>query len=203
MFLMLHNSILNKENFDSIFQKLADLYVSKVPTEKVDVFIVGGCAILLQFNYRLSTMDIDAIFNENDFFIQCVEEISKEMNLPPDWLNQDFVDTPSYSPKIVEVASLYKTFNNFINVYITNTEYLIAMKLKSSRPTGGDLDDIVKMVYELRYNGSTITYRDVINAYEFLYSDYSNTYSYFLEKTKEAFEKPLEEIAELIDCKRL
>ena len=61
------------------------------------------------------------------------------------------------------------------------------MKLKSSRPTGGDLDDVVYMIYELRYKNIGIEYKDVIDAYKTLYDDFSNTYDYFLKKAEEAF----------------
>ncbi len=68
------------------------------------------------------------------------------------------------------------------------------MKIKSSRPTGGDLGDITKMIYELRIKKESCSYDDVIKAYKYLYTDFSNTYDYFLKKTKEAFEIPLEDI---------
>ena len=68
------------------------------------------------------------------------------------------------------------------------------MKLKSSRPTGGDLDDIIKMIYELRLNKVDITYEQVIEAYKDLYNDYSHTYAYFFERTKKAFEADEEEM---------
>ena len=63
----------------------------------------------------------------------------------------------------------------------------------SSRPTGDDLDDIIKMIYESRYRNDPLTYEDVIKTYKELYSDFSNTYDYFLVKAKEAFETPKED----------
>ena len=74
----------------------------------------------------------------------------------------------------------------------------LATKLKSSRPTGGDLDDIIMMIYELRYKKDQITYDDVIEAYKYLYTDFSNTYDYFLQKTNEAFEVPIEDFEHLL-----
>ena len=84
-------------------------------------------------------------------------------------------------------------YNEIIVVYSLEPKYLIAMKLKSSRPTGGDLDDVIKMIYELRFKGTEITYETIIEAYKELYADFSNTYDYFLEKAKEAFETPIED----------
>ena len=68
------------------------------------------------------------------------------------------------------------------------------MKFKSSRPGGGDLDDIVKMIYELKLEKVQLSYDDVIEAYKELYENFDNTYDYFLKKTKEAFEAPIEDI---------
>ena len=49
----------------------------------------------------------------------------------------------------------------------------------------------------MRYNDVHIEYEEVIKAYEDLYNDFANTYSYFLERTKKAFETPIEEFEHL------
>ena len=68
------------------------------------------------------------------------------------------------------------------------------MKIKSSRPEGGDIDDIIKMIYETRLNNKKLTYNEVIDAYKELYNDFTNTYESTLYRAKEAFEVPLEDI---------
>lgn len=188
---MLHNQLLTKNSIDEIFDCFAKNYDGKDP---LNVFLVGGGAIMIHFDFRQSTIDLDAFFKTNNLVEIAINKVAEEKGLPKDWLNQDFINTPSYSPKINEVSKLYKAFNNVVFVYCLEPVYLIAMKLKSSRPTGGDLDDIIKMIYELRYKSISISYEEVINAYQYLYTDFSNTYDYFLEKTKEAFNTPLEEI---------
>ena len=72
------------------------------------------------------------------------------------------------------------------------------MKLKSSRPEGGDMDDIIKMIYETRLNYEPLKYEDIIDAYKELYDNFDNTYDFFLEKAKDAFEAPLEDIEPII-----
>ena len=193
MFLMLHSKVLKREDIDTIFDDLASEYIKLGGTQKVDIYLVGGAAIVLNFDYRISTIDIDAFFKDDKTLVQSIDNVSKKQNLPNDWLNCDFINTPSYSPAILEKANIYKTYRRKINVFLLEPKYIIAMKLKSSRPTGGDLDDIIKMIYELRYKGSSISYPEIIDAYKELYSDFVNTYDYFLEKTKEAFETPIED----------
>lgn len=190
---MLHSKIIRRDDIDIIFDALADEYLKLNGEDIFDVYLVGGAAIVLNFEYRASTIDIDACFKNNQQINQAIDEVSKRLDLPKDWLNCDFMATPSYSPVIVNKAKLYKAFRKVIKVHLLEPKYLIAMKLKSSRPTGGDLDDVIRMIYELRYKNIPISYEEIINAYKELYLDFSNTYDYFLKKTREAFDTPMED----------
>ena len=191
---MLPNTILDKENIDYVFkvfaQKLNELGYKK----KLNVFVVGGGAIVLNFDYRLSTIDIDAEFELDETVKEAIKRVAKDLQLPDDWLNSDFINTPSYSFKIKSVSKLVKTYSEIVFLFSLPCEYLIAMKLKSSRPTGGDLDDIIKMIYELRIKGVPISYEMIISSYNYLYDNFDNTYSYFIEKTKEAFDADIDEV---------
>lgn len=190
---MLHSSLLKKEDLDCLFDKLAAEYIELGGSKRVEIYLVGGAAIVLNFDFRMSTIDIDAMFNDNEILETAIQNISLRESLSSDWLNKDFVKTPSYSPKIIEKAKEYSVYHNIIFVYSLEPKYLIAMKLKSSRPTGGDLDDIIKMIYELRYKKAEISYEQIVEAYKDFYPDFLNTYNYFLEKTKEAFKTPIED----------
>ena len=196
---MLHDKLIKREDIRAVFNALAVAYEQIGGNQRKDIYLVGGSAIILEFNYRFATVDIDAYFNDDEKLTYAIEKVSLELNLPKDWLNHDFVLTPSYSPQIIEKAELFSQFGKYIYVYSLNHKYLIAMKLKSSRPTGGDLDDIIKMIYELRYKKIDITYEEIINAYKDLYPDFSNTYDFFLEKAKEAFSTPIEDFKYLFE----
>ncbi|MCR5505720.1 MAG: hypothetical protein K6F07_01840 [Bacilli bacterium] len=194
---MLRSHLFKKDNIDRLFDELAIKYESLGGNTKIDIYVVGGASIVLNFSYRMSTIDIDAYYQDSKLLKEAIAEVSKSNSLPPDWINQDFVKTPSYSPKLIEKGKMFAKYGQFLTVFYLEPKYLIAMKLKSSRPTGGDLDDIVMMIYELRFKNMPITYEEIIEAYEYLYSDYSNTYDYFLVKTKEAFETPIEDFEHL------
>ena len=148
-----------------------------------------------------ATMDIDAIYAIDEELTRAIEMTAQELHLPIDWLNQDFIKTPSYSSKLIEVSTILKKYGQNLKIFSLPPRFLIAMKLKSSRPTGGDLDDVVYMIYELRYKNIGIEYKDVIDAYKTLYDDFSNTYDYFLKKAEEAFNIPLEDVTEIIENK--
>ena len=190
---MSHNTHIVKENIKEILQTLAKEYSKLGGTKPINIYIVGGASIVLNFDYRLSTIDIDAYYAEDLLLDQAIILTAKLLQLPDDWLNKDFVNTPSYTYKIINKAKLGFIVNDLINVYLLEPKYLIAMKIKSSRPTGGDLEDIIMMIYEMRFKNIPISYNEIIEAYKELYSDFSNTYDYFLVKTQEAFKTPIED----------
>lgn len=196
---MLHSKLINKGDIDNIFTSLADEYEALGGSKDVNIYLVGGASIILNFEYRMSTIDIDAYFNNSKTLEAAIKNVSSKLDLPKDWINQDFIKTPSYSNKILEKAKLFSKYGKYIKVFSFEPKYLIAMKLKSSRPTGGDLDDVIMMIYELRFKKVPISYKEVIDAYNYLYSDFSNTYDYFLEKAKGAFEAPLEDFSYLFE----
>ena len=198
---MLHNIVLSKDNMDLVFQTFSNNIRKINKNKKISLYIVGGSAIVSSFEYRLSTMDIDAIYAIDEELTRAIEMTAQELHLPIDWLNQDFIKTPSYSSKLIEVSTILKKYGQNLKIFSLPPRFLIAMKLKSSRPTGGDLDDVVYMIYELRYKNIGIEYKDVIDAYKTLYDDFSNTYDYFLKKAEEAFNIPLEDVTEIIENK--
>ena len=193
---MLHNTTINRDNIDEIFECFSK-HFSQHSNKPIDIYVVGGSSIVINFVYRESTVDIDALYEESEQLNQSIVETANELELPNDWLNHDFINTLSFTNKIIKVSDYYRTYNN-MNVYVVKPLYLIAMKLKSSRPTGGDLDDIIKMIYELRCNETDISYEKIMEAYDYLYDDRSNTYDSFFKKTKEAFDVPIEEAKEIL-----
>ena len=194
---MLRNKLIQKDNIDDLFNNLANEYETIGGNKDINIYLVGGASIILNFDYRMSTIDIDAFFKNNTLLEEAIKAVSRKLDLPSDWINQDFVSTPSYSPRIIEKEKLLSKFGKYINVFYLEPKYLIAMKLKSSRPTGGDLDDVIMMVYELRFKNVPIAYDEILEAYKTLYPDFSNTYDYFLEKARKAFEIPLEDFNHL------
>ena len=196
---MSHKRTINKETFDEIFHSFSNEYEKLNGATELNIYLVGGAAILLNFDYRKSTMDVDALYIESELVNKAIKNTSTQLLLVDDWLNRDFENTPSYSPNIVSKSKLLKKYGKYINVFTLEPKYLIAMKLKSSRPTGGDLNDIIKMIYELRYKEIPITYEETIEAYKELYKDFSNTYDSFLAKTKAAFDTPIEEVKEIVE----
>ena len=149
---MLHSKLIDKKVIFKLFEELSKNYEKLGGFKEVNIYLIGGAAIVLNFAYRLSTIDIDAFFVENKELKKAIEITGKQFKLNDDWLNCDFVNTPSFSKEIVNKADCYAKFGKYISIFAMPAKYMIAMKLKSSRPTGGDLDDVIKMIYESRLN---------------------------------------------------
>jgi len=194
-----HSKALSKNNIDYLFSVLASKYKELGGHETVEIFLVGGAAIITRFQYRAMTLDVDAVHPKTKPFMKAIEEVANQESLPQSWINDEFASTPSYSETIIEKAKLYKSFgNNLIKVYCLPEVYLIAMKMRSGRPTGGDLDDVLRMVAELKHNGKRITYAQIEKAYLDLYGEkLDRCDSLFVSELKTIIAMSKDEIDEL------
>lgn len=74
--------------------------------------------------------------------------VGDRLDLPNGWLNADFKNTNSYSPKLVQFSKYYRTYSNVLNIRAISAEYLVAMKLMSGRRYKKDLSDIIGILSE-------------------------------------------------------
>lgn len=136
-----------------------------------EIILVGGSSIVLNYNFRESTTDLDAILRgPRDTFKEAIENISDQKGYRLDWINDDFKKTTSYSDKLIEHSKFYKRFANCLNVRTVNAEYLLAMKIQSAREYKHDFSDIVGILKEHSEMGTPITFEKVLTAYKTLYN---------------------------------
>lgn len=145
------------ENLDYYLNELAKDYLKLTKKNKVpiEVVIVGGASILINYGFRNSTNDVDAILSWG-FLEQSIKNISQKFELDKNWLNSDFKQTKSFTPKLIEFSTFYKCFHKIPNVRTVKSEYLIAMKMVSGRVYKNDLSDIVGILLAEQQNGNTI-----------------------------------------------
>ena len=161
---------ITKENADLYFYELAKEYKKKTRFP-LEIILVGGGAILLKYNFRIMSIDYDGLFSYKDDYVkQCIYNVAEKLKIPSDWLNDDFIKSDSYTPKIRQYSTFYKTYSNLINVRVVEREYLVAMKLMSGRHYKHDLSDIVGIIME-ENNKNPITKRDVETAITNLYGE--------------------------------
>ena len=53
---MLHSSLLKKEDLDCLLDKLAAEYIELGGSKRVEIYLVGGAAIVLNFDFRMSKL---------------------------------------------------------------------------------------------------------------------------------------------------
>lgn len=77
--------------------------------------------------------------------------------MPNGWLNADFKNTSSYSPKLSQCSKYYRINSNVLNIRTISAEYLVAMKLMSGRRYKKDLSDIIGILNEQERIGEPLS----------------------------------------------
>ena len=164
------NVVFTKENLDQYLKELGKefrkLNGTTVPAE---IVLIGGAAILASYGFREMTTDVDAVIHASSSMKDAINRVGDKFRLPSGWLNSDFIQTGSYSPKLDEVSVYYRTFSNVLKVRTVSAEYLIAMKLRSGRRYKNDLSDIVGILAEHQKKGIPLTQAAISDAVCILY----------------------------------
>lgn len=165
----------NKENLDMYLKEVAKEF-RRLNGKKMhaEIVLVGGAAVLINYNFRDMTTDMDAIIRASSAMKEAINKIGDKFDLPNRWINDDFVQTTSYSYKLIEVSTYYKTFSNVLEVRTVASEYLIAMKLKSARKYKSDLSDVIGILNEHNNRGDRITFERINQAMYVLYNGWDN-----------------------------
>ena len=103
--------------------------------------VVGGTAMILAFNARSSTKDVDAIFEPTSDIRAAAALVAESLGIPKDWLNH--AANPIQS---IDLPNL--------RVQAPTPEYMLAMKVLAAR-TGiaGDRGDAQDIAFLIRLLG--------------------------------------------------
>ena len=200
---------INKDNVENILNDLAKLIKKKNRTKGLscELIIVGGTSILLNYGFRDSTEDIDCYDSNGLLMNEVIDEISKKYSLPRDWINTSFVHTTSYSPKLIQYSTFYKSYCNGVLIVRTiKDEYLLAMKMVSARKYKNDYSDIAGIIYFLKHNNSSLTFERIEKAIMDLYGNpklVSQEMITFVKREFDSNNNDYEEIKEIEKDNRL
>ena len=102
----------------------------------LELAVYGGSAIVLQFDWRRTTEDVDALVRCDQgerLIAPSIAAVAMEMALPDDWLNNAVgMFTPlSEDDTLFEVAGHYPAEHPGLRVLLARPAYLLAMKLKA------------------------------------------------------------------------
>lgn len=151
---------------------LNELYKQLIKSNKnsylqVDIYIMGGTAVMLNNSFRESTVDIDSYIRTTMNLNSCVAKVANKFNLPEDWLNDNVTVTQSFTLRLLKYCSLYKSYGGILNVHVINNLAQVCMKLVSFRIDSMDISDISGIVE----NNFMYTYDDVMGAIIHIYGD--------------------------------
>jgi hypothetical protein len=130
-----------------------------------EIHLLGGAVMMLAFQAREATKDVDAIFAPTKEIRIAASRVAEEMGLDSDWLNdgaKGFASSAgNYSDQVLP------QYPN-LRLLTPAPEYMLAMKVMAARtPAGaerGDKDDIRLLMNRLGFT-SAETVMDVVERY--------------------------------------
>ena len=121
-----------------------------------EICLFGGTVMVLAFTARLSTKDVDALFQPAQMIREFARQIAVEQHLSTDWLNdgvKGFISArhETTAGNLPQLPHLRLT--------MPVPEYLLAMKCMASRISGAsdeptDVTDIVFLIRHLKLNSA-------------------------------------------------
>jgi len=146
-FLMPSSDKLSKENILAALDRLNELLHEKGVMGELCIF--GGAAMVLAFDARESTRDVDGIFVPKGEVMTASRQVAEEFGFEPDWLNDG---VKGFVSDEAEITSDGMPVYSNLRIMRPTTEYLLAMKCLASRAaefgTEGDRADIITLLKE-------------------------------------------------------
>ena len=180
---------ITKDNLDQYLKEVAKEFRKRNGKEMpAEIILVGGASVIINYGFRELTYDFDAIIKASSVMKDAIRFIGDKYKLPNGWMNDDFVKTGSYTPKIEQYAKYYRTFSNVVTVRTVTGEHLIAMKLMSGRKYKYDRSDIIGILAAQEKVGKPLSFENVKSAVCDLYGSYevlSEEIRQFIEKVFE------------------
>lgn len=179
------------ENLDTYLKALAKEYKKLsgkgMPAE---IILIGGAAILANYGFRESTYDMDALISASSAMRDAISHVGDEYGLPNGWLNEDFIKTKSYTPKLRQYSVHYKEFGRILEIRTVRAEYLLAMKMVSARDYKNDLSDIVGIIAEHQQRQLPLTWEMVDRAMLELYGSWDGVTPETVQLVRDALALP-------------
>jgi hypothetical protein len=117
----------------------------------IEIAIYGGSALILTYDWRVATRDVDAVFESNRQTVRrLAAEVAEDIGWDRDWLNdgvKGFLSAADADPAAKRLFGTYPSEDQpGLRVTVANPRYLFAMKCRAMRIGGvaetSDIDDI-------------------------------------------------------------
>jgi hypothetical protein len=109
---------------------------------KAEIGVVGGAAMVLAFNARESTRDVDAVFEPSAKVRAAAARVAKALELPADWINDG---AKGYMPADTQPRSILLDLPH-LSVWTPPPQYLLAMKAMAARFDSHDAEDLRTLI---------------------------------------------------------
>lgn len=126
-------SQLSKDQIIAALSALNDELMARGVTGELSIF--GGAAMVLVFDARKSTRDVDAIFLPKSEMAAAAATVAARLDLPENWLNDGVKGFVSAAGEMVEDD--LPAYSN-LRVLRPTARYLLAMKCLAARVGGYD-----------------------------------------------------------------
>jgi hypothetical protein len=116
-----------------------------------EICIYGGAEMVLVFDARPSTRDVDAVFRPKSEIMAAARVVAEDLGIPEDWLNDGVKGFLSHNEELSDapVAELEGLLN--LRIIWPTADYLLAMKCIAARTdeTAADRSDIEFLIRSL------------------------------------------------------
>jgi predicted nucleotidyltransferase len=140
---------LSRAQITQALRRLGDLAHELKITLEVSLY--GGAVFMLVYGSRDATKDVDAVVRQSEIARKLALKVAKELGLPEDWLNdhvKQFLAEKEAKRQLNDAD-----FGEGLRVSVPTAAYLLAMKLRASRPPlpgyPGDYGDIRFLVRKM------------------------------------------------------
>jgi hypothetical protein len=115
-----------------------------------ELCLFGGAVMVLAFNARLATKDVDAVFQPANVVRELARQVGESAGLPPTWLNDGVKGYLSTRHDII--PGPLPQFDH-LRLLMPTAEYLLAMKCLASRigAGSGEADDTADIAFLIRH----------------------------------------------------
>jgi hypothetical protein len=143
----------DRETLEKAFGRLGQM--TREAGKAIEISVYGGSALLLTFDFRVATRDVDAVFDTDHAFVRrAANVIADEFGWPPNWINDGvkgfFLSHHDSDPAAKALFRSYPTETGpGLRVFVASPDYLFAMKSLAMRAGGAepseDIEDIRKL----------------------------------------------------------
>jgi hypothetical protein len=132
-----------------------------------EIAIYGGTVMMLAYNLREGTKDVDATFRPREELQPLIAEVAAELNLSPDWLNDNVGQFAPNAGPATNIAFDELADLPGIQFSRPTARKMLAMKARAARlPRPGHGGDLHDLAFLIKHTGTkTIAQVDEIFAH--------------------------------------